>query len=188
MGQAVKREETPVVSSSRAPSSSPTNSVSPTTTELVTDTDQLSATETVPFNTPSPTGAHPSPTIPLATSSPSTESPNQLETGVKIGIAVLAAILSLALLAFLLESCYLRPRRREQAMQRAVQEVENGERAERALAELKSSQEIVVLESRVSIHFDDGDEGYEGEESEGEEWERGRTDGRNGMSLARREY
>ncbi|KAF9738106.1 hypothetical protein PMIN01_03389 [Paraphaeosphaeria minitans] len=167
MGEAVKREETPVVSSSRVPSSNPTHSVSPTTTDPVTNTDQPSATETVPFNTPFPTGAHSSPTVPPAISSQSAESPNQLDSGVKIGIAVLAAMFSLALLAFLLESCYLRPRRREKALQRAVQEVENGERVERALTELKGSQEIVVLESRVSIHFDDGDDGYRGEESEG---------------------
>lgn len=68
-----------------------------------------------------------------------------------------------------------------------MQEVERGERA---LADLKASQEIVVLESRVSIIFDDGSED-EGEREVEEvnrdgEVERGRA--RNGMSLGRREY
>lgn len=69
-----------------------------------------------------------------------------------------------------------------------MQEVESGERTERALAELKDSQQIVVLESRISIVFDEGSEVSEGSEDEVEEWEGERGRARNGMSLARREY
>jgi hypothetical protein len=192
MGEAVKREETSVLSGSPTPTAhasthtSLTRAVSLAATDSATGIEQPSATETIPFNTPSPTGFLSPPTLTpdLSTASPISTPPtqpvDQLETGVKIGISVLGGFLGLVLIVFLLETCYLRRRRQEKAFQRAVDEVERGERAEQALASLKGSEEIVVLESRVSIVFDDvSEDEYE------EELERGRA--RNGMSLARRD-
>lgn len=74
----------------------------------------------------------------------------------------------------LLEVCYLRRKRRERAMQNAVEEVERGTG--------KGSEERIVLESRVSIVFDE--EACEGESEEDEDEDEGP---RNGMSLPRRE-
>jgi hypothetical protein len=172
----------PVPTAHASTLASSTRAVSPTATESVTGVRQPSATETVPFNTPFATGLlSPTSITPglESASTPPTQPVDQLETGVKIGMSVLGGFLGLALIAFLLEACYLRRRRREKAFQRAVEEVERGERAEQALASLKGSEEFAVLESRVSIVFDDGSE------DEYEEPERGRA--RNGMSLARRD-
>lgn len=75
-------------------------------------------------------------------------------------------VLVIALLIVMVEACYLRKKRRERALQRAVDEVERGID--------KGSHERIVLESRVSIVFED--------EEQEEEVERGRS----GMSLPRR--
>ncbi|KAL1606782.1 hypothetical protein SLS60_004189 [Paraconiothyrium brasiliense] len=162
--------------------------ISAATTDASTGTEDISSTKTVPFNTPSAfplTTLDPAPTASSPASTPTTAPVDQLETGVKIGISILAGFLGLALIVFFVEACYLRRRRREKALQRAVQEVESGERAERALADLKGSEEIVVLESRVSIVFDDvTDVSDEDGDDDGEETGRGRV--RNGLSLPRR--
>ena len=72
------------------------------------------------------------------------------------------------------EAFYLRRKRRQRSLERAVEEVERGSN--------KGSEERIVLESRVSIIVEvDDNEG----DSEDEEEIRGR--GRNGMSLPRRE-
>jgi hypothetical protein len=99
-----------------------------------------------------------------------------LETGVKIGVGLVAGIFGAALIAYFVEIFYLRRRRRERALGRAVEEVERGEMSSAD----KANEDIVVLESRVSIVFDDGPE------SEDELRDRGRT--RNGLSLPRRIY
>ena len=64
-----------------------------------------------------------------------------------------------------LEACYWRRKRRERKLKNAVEEVEQGV--------VKENDERIVLESRVSIVFQE--DGWEGD------------GGRNGMSLPRRE-
>lgn len=142
----------------------------------------VSSTASSPLIQPSPTETSQSttsitPSSPaLASSPPSSESVNGLDTGVKIGIGVVVGIFGAALIAYLVEIFYLRRRRRERALERAVEEVERGEMS----TPNKTNDDIRVLESRVSIVFDD----VSG--SEDEEPERGRT--RNGLSLPRRVY
>jgi hypothetical protein len=83
----------------------------------------------------------------------------------KIGIGVTAGILGLALVfVVILDSCYLRCRRRERAMLNVTEEVER--------AADKESQDWIVLESRVSIVFEEEVLVADG--------------ARNGMSLPRR--
>ncbi|KAJ4356181.1 uncharacterized protein N0V89_004211 [Didymosphaeria variabile] len=135
----------------------PSPTISAATTNASIGTLEPSPTDNVPFNTPSAfrsTTLDPAPTASSPASTPTAAPVDQLETGVKIGIGVLAGFLGLILIAVLVEACYLRRRRREKALQRAVQEVESGERAEMALANLKGSEEIVVLESRTAIVYD----------------------------------
>ncbi|KAF2689366.1 hypothetical protein K458DRAFT_126980 [Lentithecium fluviatile CBS 122367] len=106
-------------------------------------------------------------TVTTSPPAPTAQTTNELNIGVKIGIGIAAGVLALALLIVAFESCYLKLKRRERALQRAVDEVERGTD--------KGGEERIVLESRVSIVFED--------EDQGEEHERGR----NGMSLPRRE-
>ncbi|KAF2257156.1 hypothetical protein BU26DRAFT_499703 [Trematosphaeria pertusa] len=102
-------------------------------------------------------------TAPSATAKPN----HELPTSAKIGIGAVVGVLGLALFLVAFEACYLRRRRRTRALERAVEEVERGMD--------KGSEERIVLESRVSIVFED--DGHEEEEQER---------GRNGMSLPRR--
>lgn len=112
-----------------------------------------------------------SPSIPTPTTQPT----GGLDTGAKVGIGIVSGFVGIVLILFLAEACYLRRKRREKALERAVNEIERGERNL-----TKGSEEIIVLESRVSIVFQDASE------DEDEEPERGR--GRNGLSLPRRMY
>lgn len=82
----------------------------------------------------------------------------------------------MAIIVYLVEACYFRRKRRAQALERAREEVEKGE----LTLTTKGGEEIVVLESRVSIVFDDSSD------SDDEDMERGRNSGRNGLSLPRR--
>ncbi|KAF2258732.1 hypothetical protein CC78DRAFT_621570 [Lojkania enalia] len=90
---------------------------------------------------------------------------NGLSHEAKLGVGVTVAVL-VTCLAFVMifDACYLKRKRRERDVQYALSEIEGGRG--------KESQERTVLESRVSIVFDD-------EESDEES-------GRNGMSLPRR--
>jgi hypothetical protein len=129
-----------------------------------------------------PTGAasnlrrSPSSTLAMATTSPppapAVKPTVDLDTGVKIGIGIAAGVLVIALLIVVAEACYLRKKRRDRARQRAVDEVERGTD--------KGSEERIVLESRVSIVFEDEEQEQQEEQEEVER-------GRNGMSLPRRE-
>jgi hypothetical protein len=115
---------------------------------------------------------------------------------VGIGIGTVASIL---ILAFCLLSGipYLRSRRRERALQRAVEEVERGVEMQKSMGHasdaMSESKENMVLESRVEILIDDGMsernaieawDGWDGRWTEDDDLERGRK----GMSLPRREY
>ena len=115
-----------------------------------------------------PSSAPASPATATASSlpAPAAKPTVDLNTGVKIGIGTAVGVLVIALLIVMVEACYLRKKRRERALQRAVDEVERGID--------KGSHERIVLESRVSIVFED--------EEQEEEVERGRS----GMSLPRR--
>jgi flagellar biosynthesis/type III secretory pathway M-ring protein FliF/YscJ len=104
---------------------------------------------------------------------PSSSSTVDLDTGIKLGIGIAAGVLIVALLIVAIEACYLRKKRRERGLQRAIDEVEIGVH--------KGSEERMVLESRVSIIVED--EGQEEQEEDEAEVERGR----NGMSLPRRD-
>ncbi|KAJ4298076.1 hypothetical protein N0V90_005975 [Kalmusia sp. IMI 367209] len=162
--------ETPSV---MTPSQKLSQAVSTDTVATPLDINQPSVTTTAP--SVASTSSMPSllsTPIPTSTTAPVED----LETGVKIGIGVVAGFVGIALILILIELCYLRRRRQEKALQRAVEEVESRERALN-----KDSEEIVVLESRISIHFDDASSD---EDDDTEQQERGR----NGMSLPRREY
>ncbi|KAF2794081.1 hypothetical protein K505DRAFT_337233 [Melanomma pulvis-pyrius CBS 109.77] len=120
-----------------------------------------------------PTATSPpfSPALPT-TSAPPGRQTQGLSREAKTGIGVSVGILAFACVFLsLLEVCYLRRKRRERAMQNAVEEVERGTG--------KGSEERIVLESRVSIVFEE-----EAGESESEDEDEG---ARNGMSLPRRE-
>jgi hypothetical protein len=106
-----------------------------------------------------------------------------LSAAAKAGIITASIAVFLLVLFLILEYTYLGKKRRERALQRAVEEVERG-------TELKDtshtgSKENMVLESRVEIVVDGGDEsdGDLGEWGHGRRWERGRS----GMSLPRQE-
>jgi hypothetical protein len=110
---------------------------------------------------------HSSTSTPLA---PTAVPTHGLSLEAKIGIGVTFVVLAFALIFLgMLEECYFRRKRREAAMKNAVEEVERGVD--------KGSEEMIVLESRLSIVVDDGlwDEFADDEGP------------RNGMSLPRRE-
>ncbi|KAF2116649.1 hypothetical protein BDV96DRAFT_630984 [Lophiotrema nucula] len=111
------------------------------------------------------------------------EASSGLSPQAKIGIGVAGGILGLVLVfALLFDACYLRRKRRERDVQYALNEVEGGT--------VKESQERIVLESRVSIVFEEEEEeeeeGYEGELEDDADDEDEEDRGRNGMSLPRR--
>jgi hypothetical protein len=109
-------------------------------------------------------------------SSPPTKQIRGLSKGTKVGIGVGVGVpLFMIVLMAIFEACYWRGKRRQKAMLRAVEEVEIGTR----IRQDKGSEERMVLESNISIVFEDTAE-EEDEEEEAEER------GRNGLSLPRR--
>jgi hypothetical protein len=129
---------------------------------------------------------------------------SHLSTAAKAGIITASVAVFLLLSFLILEYTYLGKKRRERALQRAVEEVERGTELNDTSA--IESKENMVLESRVEIVVDGGDEsdsderwdtesgwdaGTDGETSDGDlgEWGHGRRweRGRSGMSLPRRE-
>ncbi|KAF1945150.1 hypothetical protein EJ02DRAFT_500897 [Clathrospora elynae] len=172
---------------------------------------QLSIPTAQPSNDTATSPGHP-PHGPLQIPppSPSSLSPStlaHLSTAVKAGIITASIIVFLLICLILFGYTYLHRKRRERALQRAVEEVERGtELKGMSLSESGESKENMVLESRVEILVDgetetDNEEGWDGEnewdadtdgqDSDGDlgEWGRGRAweRGRNGMSLPRRE-
>ncbi|KAF2872948.1 hypothetical protein BDV95DRAFT_605534 [Massariosphaeria phaeospora] len=122
--------------------------------------------------TPTHTSATLLPTSPSSSAPPAPPAKQTKEwaTPTKIGIGVTVGVIGILIAALVLFiALHVRRKNTERAMQRAVEEVESGV--------TKESQEMIVLESRVSIVVDNDDD-----EEEDEEEERGR----NGMSLARR--
>jgi hypothetical protein len=93
----------------------------------------------------------------------------------KVSIGVTTGILgSVFVFIVILGACYWRRKQYEKAILNAIEEVERG------TSKGGENEERMVLESRVSIVFHEEPE--EGEEDEEEER------GRQGMSLARRDY
>lgn len=127
----------------------------------------------------------------------------QLTAAAKAGIIAASIAFFVILLLFVLEYIYLRRKRRDRDLERAIDEVEDGTELKESTA--SESKENMVLESRVEIVIEeeqrseseswDGDsqwgDGTDGEDSDGDlgEWgRRGRWEtGRNGMSLSRTE-
>ncbi|KAH7392764.1 hypothetical protein BKA66DRAFT_547666 [Pyrenochaeta sp. MPI-SDFR-AT-0127] len=126
-----------------------------------------------------------------------------LSTAAKAGIITGVSIFFLIIFLILFELGYMRRKRRERALQRAIEEVERGdiEMHKSGSSEGSESKENMVLESRVEIVVDeesDVEEDEDGWEADGE-WDdgfddrevgvdRGRERGRCAMSLPRREY
>jgi hypothetical protein len=131
----------------------------PTTTHETTRT--ISTSSSSSHSTPlSATASPPAPTA---------KQTQDLSKEAKIGLEVSLGILALALaLLVMVDWFYLRKRRQERALVNAVHEVERGG--------FKGSEERIVLESRVSIVFDEDSTDDEEEEERG----------RHGMSLPRR--
>jgi hypothetical protein len=141
---------------------------------------------------------------PIPTDSPLPRTTPLLSNAAVLGISIGSAILLLTTLFLIFGLPYLRRVRRGRALQRAIEEVERGiEMRKTGLSEVSESKENMVLESRVEIVMDDGDDDMERERDlvdmvgrwdgwdatgdgveEVEEWEIGRK----GMSLPRREW
>jgi hypothetical protein len=171
------------------------------------------ALPTASFETPLPVSSpsmnalrpHASPRVtpppaapPVSDLSQASSSTHYLSIGAMVGIGI-GTVASILILAFCLLSGipYLRSRRRERALQRAVEEVERGVEMQKSMGHvsdaMSESKENMVLESRVEILIDDGMsernaieawDGWDGRWTEDDDLERGRK----GMSLPRREY
>jgi hypothetical protein len=171
------------------------------------------ALPTASFETPLPVSSppmnalrpHTSPRVtpppaapPVNDLSQASSSTHYLSIGAMVGIGI-GTVASILILAFCLLSGipYLRSRRRERALQRAVEEVERGVEMQKSMGHasdaMSESKENMVLESRVEILIDDGMsernaieawDGWDGRWTEDDDLERGRK----GMSLPRREY
>ncbi|EDU48591.1 hypothetical protein PtrSN002B_000809 [Pyrenophora tritici-repentis] len=151
---------------------------------------------------------HPTDKITYAPSAPVPQPPpasGDLSTPAKAGIITASVVIFLLVFVLLIEYTYLRHKRHERALQRAIEEVERG--TELKDSNISESKENMVLESRVEIVVEEGeaserssvdggdewDAGTDGEFDEGDgdlgDWGRGRTweRGRNGMSLPRRD-
>ncbi|KAF1851832.1 uncharacterized protein K460DRAFT_413338 [Cucurbitaria berberidis CBS 394.84] len=137
------------------------------------------------------------PPVPIATHSSHDSHNNSfaiLSTGAKAGIIVGISLFFLGVFLVLLELGYLRRKRRERALRRAVEEVERGgiRMGKSVGSESSESKENMVLESRVEIIVDDSDgsDGDDAWDADMEDEERGKTAGwgRQAMSLPRREY
>lgn len=89
----------------------------------------------------------------------------EAKIGIGVGVGILASALGFMAIFCV---CYLRRKRREKAVLNAIEEVER--------ATDKGSEERIVLESSVSIIFED------------DELEEEEDRGRPGMSLPRREF
>ena len=139
-------------------------------------------------------------------SAPTKHSPRpspQLTATAKAGIIAASIAVFVILLLLVLEYTYLRRKRRDRALERTIDELEDGTELEESTA--SESKENMVLESRVEIVIEeeqrseseswDGESqwgvGTDGEDSDGDlgEWGRGGgwERGRNGMSLPRTE-
>ncbi|CAO2651148.1 Nn.00g094450.m01.CDS01 [Neocucurbitaria sp. VM-36] len=196
----------------QTPSTTRTSTLPPRTSPFQTP---LPASRHTTSLAPSLSTPNPQPSNGTLTSSviPTTHSPNNilhtaptsdkpytntfanLSTGAKAGIIAGVSIFFLGVFLILFELGYLRRKRRERALQRAIEEVERGggmEMRKRVGSEQSESKENMVLESRVEIVVVDDDE--EEEESDGDDvWNVGMEDderwrGRQAMSLPRREY
>jgi hypothetical protein len=128
---------------------------------------------------------------------------SQLTAAEKAGIIAASVAVFIILLLLVLEYTYLRRKRRDRALERSIDEVEDGTELEESTA--SESKENMVLESRVEIVIEeeqhseseswDGESqwgiGTDGEDSDDDlgEWGRGGgwERGRNGMSLSRTE-
>lgn len=145
--------------------------------------------------------ATPAPAAPPASlHGPTASNTHGLSDGVKAAIGISVVVIIVLLLAFLVLGIpQIRSRRRAQALQRAVEEVERGvemqKPAEHGSEAMSDGKENMVLESRVEIVVDDGasernvvdtwdgwNATYEDDDAHGVER------GRQGMSLPRREY
>ncbi|KAJ4369069.1 hypothetical protein N0V83_006152 [Neocucurbitaria cava] len=175
----------------------PTTSLAPslsTTQTPQTSIENTATTSIGPTHSPNNNVLH-APPPPKANLQPNTFA--NLSTAAKAGIILGITIFFLSVFLILFEFGYLRRKRRERALQRAIEEVERGgglEMRKRIVEsnEMSESKENMVLESRVEIVVDDG-----GEESDGDGdsvWDTGMEDddemwrGRQAMSLPRREY
>ncbi|KAF3047969.1 hypothetical protein E8E12_002925 [Didymella heteroderae] len=112
------------------------------------------------------------PAVPIAPSaSPATPSSFRLSPAAIAGLCIGIGVLVVLAGYIALEVCVLRRRRRERALRRAVEEVENGSiRSDSVRSEVKSREEFVVDEKNV--HADE------------EIWSV--EEGRKGLSLPRR--
>ncbi|KAI8934743.1 hypothetical protein NX059_008431 [Plenodomus lindquistii] len=168
-------------------------------------TSPSSSTSSMPSSSSSEDATYTSFAIPPGSPQNSTSFAN-LSVPVRAGIISGFTILIISVFLMLLEFGYLRRRRRERALRRAVKEVERDAGVElKTMVESRSeSKENMVLESRVEIlvvtedgHSDGGWGGSMSDDGHGDGWEadmedeergRGGSGGRNGMSLPRREY
>ncbi|KAH9865202.1 hypothetical protein IAQ61_009149 [Plenodomus lingam] len=192
-------------SGSSTPSTQPSPFTTPSTaipqndmTATSTTTIKLSST---PTSRPSLNATSANLSVPPVSLQNSTSFAN-LSAPVRAAIISGFTILILSLFFILLEVGYLRHKRRERALRRAVEEVERDAGVElKTMVESRSaSKENMVLESQVEIvvvsEEGDSDADWEGNmsddgggwEADMEDEERGRGGGRNGMSLPRREY
>lgn len=87
--------------------------------------------------------------MPPATSTETPRSASQLSTPVKAGIVTASIVVFLLVLLLVLEHTYLRRKRHERAVERAIDEVERGTELKRVTK--SESEENMVLESRVEI-------------------------------------
>jgi hypothetical protein len=171
------------------------------------------ALSTASFETPLPASSPPTNTLrphasprvtpppaapPVTNLSQASPPTHYLSIGAMVGIGI-GTVASILILAFCLLSGipYLRSKRHERALQRAVEEVERGVEMQKSMGHtsdgMSESKENMVLESRVEILIDDGMsernaieawDGWDGRWTEDDDLERGRK----GMSLPRREY
>jgi len=134
---------------------------------------------------------------PASLHGPTASGTHGLSDGVKAAIGISVVVIIVLLLAFLVLGIpQIRSRRRTQALQRAVEEVERGIEMQKPVEHdgeaMSDGKDNMVLESRVEIVVDDGSsernvvDTWDGWNAtyEGDDVERGRQ----GMSLPRREY
>ncbi|KAH5455389.1 hypothetical protein HBI30_090740 [Parastagonospora nodorum] len=151
----------------------------------------ITPTNASPLATPPPVAP------PANLQGPTASDTHDLSDGVKAAIGISVVVIIVLLLAFLVLGIpQIRSRRRTQALQRAVEEVERGvemqKPADHVSEAMSDGKDNMVLESRVEIVVEDGAsernvvDTWDGWNAtyEGDDTERGRQ----GMSLPRREY